>query len=237
MTEKRDFKNINYSGSNKAEDVLEWAFSEFDPNIVMACSFEAPILVHMAVAINPDIRIFSIDTGRLPEETYQCAQDLEDLYGIKIEWYFPKYDAVETLEREKGVYSFKQSINARHECCGIRKVEPLSRALAGQNAWITSLRKSQSQSRIKISKVEYDEAHGGIIKINPMVDWTQEDVWQYLKKNRVPYNRLLDRGYMSIGCSCCTKAIEFGGTPRSGRWWWEQSEHKECGLHQNNYSI
>ncbi len=233
---KQKHSDISYSGSNKPEDILEWAFDKFGQNVAMSCSFEAPILVHMAVAVNPDVRIFSIDTGRLPEETYQCAQEVEDKYGINIEWFFPKHEAIESLERDKGVFSFKKSVHARKECCGIRKVEPLSRALDGLNAWITSLRKGQSRSRNGISKIEYDETHGSIIKINPLADWTQEDVWQYMKKNKIPYNRLLDRGYMSIGCSCCTKAVEYGGTQRSGRWWWEQTEHKECGLHVN-YSI
>ena len=220
-------KDIKYLGSGRAEDVLEWAFSEFQSDVALASSFEAPVLVHMAVCINPNVQVFSIDTGRLPEETYQCAQDLEERYGVKVEWYFPKNDDVEALEREKGLFSFKKSLDARHECCGIRKVEPLSRALNGLNAWITSLRKDQSVTRSELNKVEY----GDIIKINPIADWSDEQVKQYIKDNHIPYNRLLDRGYMSIGCSCCTRAVEFGNDTRSGRWWWEEPEHKECGLH------
>ncbi|MFC1497998.1 phosphoadenylyl-sulfate reductase [Verrucomicrobiota bacterium] len=228
---------IEYNGNNKAEDMLKWALNNFHPNIALACSFETPILVHMAVAIKPDVRIFSIDTGRLPEETYQCAHELEQRYGIKIEWYFPKNNAVEKLERGKGVYSFKESLEARHECCAIRKVEPLSRALNGLKAWITGLRKDQNVTRNELGKVERDVAHGGIIKINPIADWSLAQVMEYTKKHDIPYNQLLDQDYMSIGCACCTRPVTVGEDPRSGRWWWEQPEHKECGLHVRNWNI
>lgn len=230
------YENIEYTGSGEAEDVLAWAFAKFGDNIAIASSFEAPVLIHMSSKIFSDVRIFSIDTGRLPEETYQCAEDIKDIYNIKTDWYFPRNDDVEVLEREEGLYSFKKSLEARHKCCGIRKVEPLSRALNGLNAWITSLRKDQSITRNELNKVEIDDAHGGIVKINPIADWSDDRVKKYISDNKIPYNRLLDKGYMSIGCSCCTRAVRFGDNVRSGRWWWEGSEHKECGLHINSDS-
>jgi len=228
---------IEYKGNNEAEDVLKWALDKFHPNIALACSFELPVLVHMAVRINPDVRIFSIDTGRLPEETYQCAHELEQRYNTRIEWYFPKHDGVEKLEREKGVYSFKESLEARHECCAIRKVEPLSRSLNGLKAWVTGLRCDQNVTRKDLPKIEQDEVHGNILKINPITDWSLGRVKEYMKKHDIPYNQLLEQGYTSIGCACCTKPVQPGEDPRAGRWWWEQPEHKECGLHVRNWNI
>lgn len=220
-----------------AVDVLRWALEKFHPRIAIATSLQDSILIHMAVGIRPDVRVFSIDTGRLPEEAYACAEDIRRHLGVRIEWYFPMHDAVEKLETEKGLYSFKNSLDDRKECCSIRKVEPLSRAMAGLDAWITGLRRDESVTRGTLAKVEKDAAHGGIFKINPLADWTTEDVRAYLQKHQIPYNHLLDRGYPSIGCACCTRPIEPGENPRAGRWWWEQPEHKECGLHVRNWNI
>lgn len=227
--------STKYPGDSGAEDILKWAMDEFHPDISLACSFspEDVVVAHMLAQIRKDARIFAIDTGRLNEETYQCADALKEKLGINIEWYFPKHEAVEKLEREKGLFSFRTSLEARHECCGIRKVEPLSRALSGLRAWITGLRREQSVTRDKLGKIESDPGHGGILKINPIADWTDDEVWDYIKKHDLPYNKLYDQGYTSIGCAPCTRAIEAGEHPRAGRWWWENPEHKECGLHVN----
>ena len=236
MNQKTNTRN-EYHGDGTAEDVLKWALDRFHPRIAIACSFQHAALIDMAVKIQPDGRIFSIDTGRLPEETYECARDFERHFGIKIEWVFPKHEAVEKLTREKGMFSFKQCLENRRECCGIRKVEPLNRALSGLDAWITGVRREQNVTRTGADKVEIDEAHGGIVKVNPLADWSYDDIREYVKEHKLPYNSLFERGYTSIGCACCTRAIEPGEDPRSGRWWWEHPEHKECGLHVRNWNI
>jgi phosphoadenosine phosphosulfate reductase len=227
----------DYHGSEEAEDVLGWAIEKFHPRIAVACSFQTTALLHMALQIRKDTRIFAIDTGRLNEETYECAQDVEQRFGIKIEWYFPRHEAVEKLVGEKGLFSFKESLEARHECCAIRKVEPLNRALKGLDAWVTGVRRDQSNSRGEVKKIEVDAAHGGILKINPIADWTTERVHDYVRDNKLPYNRLMEQGYKSIGCACCTRPVGSGEHARAGRWWWEDQDQKECGLHVRNWSI
>ena len=181
--------------------------------------------------LEPGIRILTLDTGRLNEETYEVMDAVRCKYGVTIESYFPNAHDVEDLERTKGFYSFRESVENRKECCGIRKVEPLRRALKGLDAWITGLRRAQSVTRTDLQKIELDEAHPGLYKINPLADWSEKDVWGYIKKNEVPYNRLHDAGYPSIGCAPCTRAVKPGEDIRAGRWWWENPEHKECGIH------
>jgi len=221
--------------------VVARALECYHPNIALASSFglEDVALIHMLVSANPAARVFALDTGRLPEETYACAEKIQAHYGVKIAWYFPATDAVEQLEREKGLFSFRQSVENRKECCGIRKVEPLARALSGLQAWITGQRREQSVTRATLDVVERDNAHGGMVKINPLADWTFEQTRQYVHDHKIPYNALHDRGYPSIGCAPCTRAIETGEDQRAGRWWWEEPEHKECGLHNRppNYNI
>ncbi len=215
--------------------ILERAVALYHPDLILACSFglEDVALIDMLADIRDDFRVFSLDTGRLNEETYECAERIRMRYGVKIEWVFPQRDAVEALERAKGLYSFRDSVDNRKECCGIRKVEPLNRALAGARAWITGQRREQSVTRTRLDEVEIDAGHGGIVKINPLAAWTLEQTESYVKENRVPYNRLHDAGYPSIGCAPCTRAIRPGEDQRAGRWWWENPEHKECGLHLN----
>jgi thioredoxin-dependent adenylylsulfate APS reductase len=228
---------VEYTGSREPQAVIGWAIEKFHPRIAIACSFQHTALIHMALQVSPDIRVFSIDTGRLPEETYECADDIEKQLGVKIEWYFPKQPAVEKLMREGGPYSFRKSLDARQTCCGVRKVEPLNRALSGLDAWMSGVRRDQSATRNDAKMIQVDEAHGGILKVNPLADWTYEEVTAYVKKNKLPYNRLFEKGYTSVGCACCTRPSGESSDPRSGRWWWEQSEHKECGLHPRNWSI
>lgn len=202
--------------------------------VALACSFsiEDVVLIDMIQRLQLPITVFALDTGRLNEETYEVAEAIREKYGIRIDWYFPQAEAVERLEREKGLFSFRESLENRHECCQIRKVEPLKRALQHLSGWVTGMRREQSVTRSAIATIETDSANGGLLKINPLVDWSSEQVWQYAERHQVPINRLHRQGYPSIGCAPCTRAIEPGEEPRAGRWWWESAEHKECGLHR-----
>jgi phosphoadenosine phosphosulfate reductase len=216
-----------------AEDVLRWGRDTYYPNIAFASSFGAEdvVVIDLLARLQPAPRIFTLDTGRLHAETYEVMERIRERYGVTLETYFPDTARTETLVRDKGFYSFRSSIADRKECCGIRKVEPLKRALSGLKAWITGLRREQAVTRTGVRKIEVDAAFGGIIKLNPLADWTQDQVWEYIKANQVPYNRLHDSGFPSIGCEPCTRAIKPGEDLRAGRWWWELPEHKECGLH------
>ena len=218
---------------SSAVALLQWALKNFSPGIALASSFgaEDAVLIDILVKLDPKVRIFTLDTGRLNEETYEVMDKIRRKYGIEIHSYFPENTSVEKLEKEKGFYSFRESVENRKECCAIRKVEPLNRALKGLSAWVTGLRRSQSVTRGDVPKIEADVTHAGILKINPLADWSQEDMWNYIKKNSVPYNRLHDLGYPSIGCEPCTRAVKPGEDIRAGRWWWENAEHKECGIH------
>jgi phosphoadenosine phosphosulfate reductase len=218
------------------EGVLHWALSEYHPDIALASSFskEDIVLIAMMAKIRPDAQVFALDTGRLHEETYTAAEAVRRKLGVRIEWYFPDRSAVEDLERTKGLYSFRESLENRHECCRIRKVEPLGRALSGLRVWVTGQRREQGLTRTDLQVFEIDEAHGGILKLNPLAGWTGEQVEAFIRERGLPYNRLHDEGYPSIGCAPCTCAVAPGEDPRAGRWWWERPEHKECGLHSRN---
>lgn len=214
-------------------EVLNTAIDWFGDRITMATSLQLGglVLLDMLHRTGKPLRVFSLDTGRLPEETYECAEDIRRRYGINIQWLFPKFDEIQKLESEKGLYSFKESVENRKECCRIRKVEPLNRALEGHAAWITGRRRDQSEGREELHVIEEDPVHPGMIKINPLIHWNKGDLWHYVRKHHVPYNRLYDEGYLSIGCECCTRPCKSGEDERAGRWWWESAEHKECGLH------
>lgn len=216
------------------EELLKWALEKYGDTIALASSFqcEESVLIDLIYKIRgSNFRVFTLDTGRLNEETYEVMEKIRKKYGIRIETQFPERGQVEKLEREKGFYSFRESIENRKECCGIRKVEPLNRMLEHLNAWITGLRSEQSVTRTNTPKVEYDVPRKGIVKINPLINWTSGQVWEYIRKNGVPYNKLHDKGYPSIGCSPCTRPVKEGEDIRAGRWWWERPEQKECGLH------
>ncbi|HEV8642394.1 MAG TPA: phosphoadenylyl-sulfate reductase [Methylomirabilota bacterium] len=219
--------------TKNAEALLAWALGEFHPRIGLAASFGAEdvVLIDMLVRLEPTARVFTLDTGRLPAETYSLIDAIRERYGLAVEVYFPQADAVEAMAREHGVNLFYTSIEKRKLCCRVRKVEPLGRALRGLDAWITGLRREQAVTRAQVRKVEVDPEHGGLIKLNPLADWTSEQVWTYIRAHDVPYNALHDRGYPSIGCAPCTRAVEPGEDPRAGRWWWESADTKECGLH------
>ncbi|GBC94850.1 Thioredoxin-dependent 5'-adenylylsulfate reductase [bacterium HR16] len=213
--------------------LLQWAVEQFGNRVALACSFGAEdvVLVDMLVKITPQPRIFVLDTGRLHQETYDVMERCRQRYHIEFEVYFPQTALVEQLLRTKGANSFYLSVENRKECCHIRKVEPLGRALQGLQAWITGLRRQQAVTRANVPKIEVDDAHGAILKLNPLADWSEQQVWDYIRAHNVPYNVLHDRGFPSIGCAPCTRAVQPGEDIRAGRWWWETPEQKECGLH------
>jgi len=202
--------------------------------ITMACSFSIEDVVLLDLLSNhlSEFTIFAIDTGRLNEETYEIAENIALRYGIKIDWYFPRKEAVEKLEREKGLFSFRSNQENRKECCHSRKIEPLQRAIKGASAWITGIRREQSVTRSEQQPLEVDHGNGGLIKINPLIYWTENELWDYTRKHRLPVNSLYHKGYTSIGCAPCTRATQPGEHTRAGRWWWENPEHRECGLHR-----
>ena len=216
------------------QDVLAWALERFHPRLALASSFGAEdvVLIDMLASLHPAAKVVSLDTLRLHTETYAVIDSLRARYGIDVDILFPDLPAVSAMVREQGYNCFYQSVDNRKLCCGIRKVEPLNRALAGLDAWITGLRRDQASTREATPKVELDDVHGGIVKLNPLADWSSEQVWAYIRANDVPYNALHDQGFPSIGCAPCTRAIAPGEDPRAGRWWWEQDpQAKECGIH------
>jgi phosphoadenosine phosphosulfate reductase len=215
------------------EELLGRAVALLHPRLALATAFgrESIVIISMLAEIRRDVRIFAIDTGRLPEETYELAERVRERFGVAIEWHFPDRRLVETLEREQGLFSFRGSLQARKECCRVRKVEPLGRALAGLDAWISGRRASQGATRAGLATVEVDAGHGGLIKLNPLAGWSAQAVLEYMRSHELPYNRLHDLGYPSIGCAPCTRPVQAGDDERAGRWWWETAEHKECGLH------
>jgi len=207
--------------------------SEFSGKIVFSTSFgqEDQVITDFIFKNNIDIQVFSLDTGRLFEETYKVLQRTRQKYEKPIQVYFPEHEQVEKLMTEKGPYSFYESVEDRKECCRIRKVVPLTKALAGMDCWITGLRAEQSEGRKDLPLISWDD-HFNIYKFNPLKDWSLEEVVEYLKTNQVPYSPLHDKGFVSIGCSPCTRAIQPGEDIRRGRWWWEDNTKKECGLHE-----
>jgi phosphoadenosine phosphosulfate reductase len=233
VAEKLDVEKVNEDLQAKSpQEVLEWALNEFHPNIALAWSGAEDIAVaDMMIKINPEARIFTLDTGRLNPETYDLIDRVRDKYGIDVEVMFPSSAEVEEMVHSKGMNLFYQSVESRKLCCSVRKVKPLKRILSSLGAWVTGLRRDQAVTRTALNKVEVDKAFGGIIKVNPIADWSHEDVWDYIRKNDVPYNELHDNGYPSIGCAPCTRVVKAGEDIRAGRWWWESPDTKECGLH------
>lgn len=227
--------NGRFAGKDPGEAV-SWALERFHATVALACSFsrEDIVLAHLMRAVDGGARIFALDTGRLNEETYEVAEKLRLKLGAGIEWHFPDRRAVEQIERAKGLYSFRESLEDRHECCHVRKVEPLNRALNGLGAWVTGQRRAQALTRTSLDVVEIDRGHGGILKLNPLAFWSDDDVAKYVAAHGLPENRLHAQGYPSIGCAPCTRAVGPCDDPRAGRWWWENPEHKECGLHAGN---
>ena len=193
-------------------------------------SAEDQVITHMIFSLNLDIEIFTLDTGRMFPETYQTLQKTLEKYQKEIKVYFPAAEEVEELMTEKGAYSFYDSVENRKQCCEIRKVKPLKRSLKGKTIWITGIRSEHSQNRTEMQKIEWDAANN-ITKIHPLLHWSNDEVWTYIKANNVPYNSLHVKGFISIGCQPCTRAVKEGEDFRAGRWWWEDTSKKECGLH------
>jgi phosphoadenosine phosphosulfate reductase len=216
-----------------AEEVLAFFLTEFKHRIALASSLgaEDQVLTHLIANINPDTQIFTLDTGRVFPETYDLMARTNEKYSIKLKVYFPDAARVENMVNKKGINLFYESVENRKLCCQIRKVEPLKRAFQGLDVWICGLRKDQSVTRFFTRMVEWDD-NNGLIKINPLLNWTEKQVWTYIKENDVPYNELHDKGFPSIGCQPCTRAIKPREEVRAGRWWWENPDQKECGLHK-----
>ena len=215
------------------ENLLQSLMNEFGEEIALSSSLgpEDQVLTDMMLKINKNAHIFTLDTGRLFPETYSLLDKTNLRYGIKIRVYFPDFRKVEEMVSTDGINLFYESIEKRKLCCRLRKLEPLNRAFSGLKAWICGLRREQSITRQDMKLVEWDETNS-LIKINPLIDWTEKQVWDYIREHNVPYNRLHDDDFPSIGCQPCTRAVKPGNDARSGRWWWEAPEHRECGLHK-----
>jgi phosphoadenosine phosphosulfate reductase len=225
--------SVEFEGE-EPEVLLEWALDRFSPRIGISTAFQVDgsVILDMAYRIDPSIRVFSVDTGRLPSETHDLIATLQDRYpGLNLELLRPDEEHVRRMVGLKGLDLFRESVENRLLCCNVRKVQPLNRHLDHFDAWITGLRRDQWATRTNIRKVEIDHDHGAIVKLNPLAEWTKDEVWDYVRENDVPYHPLYDRGFTSIGCAPCTRAIEPGENDRAGRWWWETNAPKECGIH------
>ncbi len=217
----------------KTEDIIAFAAGNLkSPVFASSLGQEDQVITGIIAKRGLDIPIFTLDTGRLFPETYDLIAATEETFGLKIRIAFPDSEEVERMVAEEGINLFRDSIASRKRCCGVRKIQPLKKALRVSDGWICGLRRDQSPTRTEMHSVEWDDGNA-IPKFNPLIDWTLEDVLAYLKANEVPYNPLHDRGFLSIGCACCTRAIQPGEDIRAGRWWWEAPEQKECGLHFN----
>lgn len=223
--------NIYFEGKS-AEEILQYSLTKYGKNIALASSLsiEDQVLTDMLLKIDVNAKIFTLDTGRLPYETYKLIDETNDFYDCKIDVLFPDNNLIEKMVKEKGMNLFYNSVEDRKLCCYNRKVEPLKRALSGLDAWICGLRREQSPTRENINVVEFDE-NNSMVKINPLINWSEAETWDYIRKNNVPYNNLYHKNYKSIGCAPCTREVKEGEEARSGRWWWENPETKECGLH------
>jgi len=215
------------------QELLRWALDHFGPGLAITTGFQAEgmVLLDMAWRIDPQVRVMTIDTGRLPQETHDLIERTRERYQLPIEVFHPAAADLEPFVGTYGPNPFYRSLALRLRCCEIRKVAPLARALTGLDAWAAGQRRGQAVSRRGIGKVELDHAHGGIVKLNPLADWTSDQVWAYLRAHDVPHNALYDRGFTSIGCAPCTRATTPGDDERAGRWWWETDVPKECGMH------
>lgn len=232
MKQRAEELNILLAGYTPLE-VLRYLLAEFEGLIALSSSLsiEDQVLTDLIVGIDPKTRIFTLDTGRLFPETYSLIEKTNERYGIQLEVFFPDFNKVQEMVVEEGINLFYKSIDQRKRCCQVRKIEPLKRAFKGLDVWICGLRREQSVTRSDVRLVEWDE-NNQLIKVNPLIDWTEAATWEYIRSHHVPYNALHQKGFPSIGCQPCTRAVEPGEDIRAGRWWWENPEHKECGLHR-----
>jgi phosphoadenosine phosphosulfate reductase len=214
------------------QEILRWAY-DTHPNVVIVASFQAEssVIIDMASKLRDGVRVLTLDTGRLPQATYDMIDRIRERYGIAVEVVFPDPAEVTDMVTRDGVNLFYRSIELRSRCCEVRKSRPLERALRGQDAWITGLRREQAKTRTETPIVAPDPMHGGIAKIAPLAAWSKAQVWDYIKQNDIPYHRLYDLGYTSIGCEPCTRPTKPGEDERAGRWWWEDNDIKECSIH------
>ena len=222
-----------------AKEIVSYFLKNFKGDVVFSTGLgaEGQVITDMITGVDKEaVKFVTLDTGRLFPETYTLIDKTNKRYNIKMDVYFPDYKQVEAMVKEKGINLFYESVANRKRCCYLRKIEPLKRAIAGYKIWIAGLRREQSITRLNLDPVEWDEANK-MIKVYPLYNWSEDEVWDYIKENNVPYNELHDKGYPSIGCEPCTRAVKPGEDIRAGRWWWEEPEKKECGLHtQNNKS-
>ena len=214
------------------EMLLGYFLDRYSDRIALSSSLsiEDQVLTDMICKLKPGARIFTLDTGRLFPETYSLIDRTAMRYGIRLQVFFPDRAEIEKLVADCGMNGFYESLEKRKRCCRVRKLEPLERAFQGLDAWICGLRREQSVTRSGMRAIEWDETHG-LVKINPLIDWHEEQVWEYIRRHHVPYNKLHEQGFPSIGCQPCTRAVKPGEDIRAGRWWWESPDHKECGLH------
>lgn len=219
--------------SRTAEEVLDYMFNTFEGKVAFSTSLgvEDQVITHMLQSIRKDAEIFTLDTGRLFPETYDLLDITNKKYNLSIKVFFPEANKVQQMVNTKGVNLFYESIENRQLCCFVRKLEPLKRAFSGLDAWICGLRKGQSPTRQNMKVIEWD-AKNNLIKVNPLIEWSEEKIWEYVHQYKVPYNKLHDKGFPSIGCQPCTRAILPGEDVRAGRWWWEDANNRECGLHK-----
>jgi phosphoadenosine phosphosulfate reductase len=225
--------SVEFEGE-EPEALLEWAFERFGDRIAISTAFQVDgcALIDMAARIRPDVRVFSVDTGRLPQETHDLADGIRLRYPeLRLELLSPDAQQLQRLVARQGANGFRGSVEQRLICCNVRKVQPLTQHLQGLDAWISGLRRDQWATRTNIRKIEIDHDHDAIVKLNPLAEWTEEEVWEYVRENEVPMHALYERGYTSIGCAPCTRAIAPGEASRAGRWWWESGAPKECGIH------
>ncbi len=216
------------------EEVLRWTYQNFD-RVAVVASFQAEssVIIDMVSKIRSDFRVLTLDTGRLPQETHDIIDRVRDRYQIAIDVLQPDPAEVKDMVGTHGTNLFYRSPEGRRRCCEVRKSRPLELALRGYDAWITGLRREQSVTRANVRTVTVDSEHGGIAKVAPLGAWSKAQVWEYIHANDLPYHSLYESGYTSIGCAPCTRATAQGEDERAGRWWWEQNEVKECGLHWN----
>jgi phosphoadenosine phosphosulfate reductase len=225
--------SVEFEGA-EPQELIAWALERFSPRIGISTAFQMDgiAVLDMAYELDEEIHVFSADTGRLPSETYTLIEQLRARYPrMRLELLSPKAEHLTRMVGKHGPNLFYESVEKRLLCCNVRKVQPLTRHLAGLDAWITGLRRDQWASRSDIRKVEIDHDHGAIVKLNPLAEWTEDEVWEYVRERELPTHPLYARGYSSIGCAPCTRAIAPGEASRAGRWWWETNAPKECGIH------
>jgi thioredoxin-dependent adenylylsulfate APS reductase len=215
------------------QEILRWGIDRFGPGLAICTSFQAEgmVLLDMAWTIDPAIRVFTVDTGRLPAATYDLIDAVRERYGIQVEVHYPDADEVSGFVTREGINAFYRSIPLRLRCCDLRKIRPLDRALTDLDAWVTGLRRDQSATRSLSQTVEMDRRRPGLVKLDPLARWHASEVWEYTRRHDMPYNRLYDQSYRSIGCAPCTRPCASDEDERAGRWWWEEEMPKECGIH------